>query len=53
MTWAMLFYTATPSLHVNRYVVFSVFPDMTYYVVLNATWNLFTLESVGVYDTAI
>ena len=44
---------ATPCLHVNRSVVVSVFPDQTYYVVLNATWNLFTVESVGIFDTGI
>ena len=43
----------TPTLHVNRTVVISVHPDKTYWIVLNCTWNLFTIENVGVYESKL
>ena len=44
---------ATPSLHINRTVVLAVYPDSTYWVVLNCTWNLFTIENLGVTETCL
>jgi len=34
-------------------IVISVFPDKTYWVVLNCTWNLFTIENLGVYESGL
>jgi len=42
---------STPSLHVNRSVVLTVLPSKIYWVVLQCTWNVFTLESIGVSDS--
>ena len=39
---------STPSLHVNRSVILTVVPDAVYWVVLQCTWNVFTLENIGV-----
>ena len=44
---------ATPSLHINRTVVLAVYPDFTYWVVIHCTWNLFTIENLGVTDTCL
>ena len=44
---------ATPNLHVSRSIVISVFPDRTYWIVLNSTWNLFTIENIGVYESKL
>ena len=42
---------STPSLHVNRTVVITVLPDTVYWIVLQCTWNLFTLENIGLYKS--
>jgi hypothetical protein len=43
----------TPSLHVNRTVVLAIYPDATYWAVIHCTWNLFTVENLGVYETRL
>ena len=44
---------ASPSLHVNRSVVITVMSDHMYWIVLQCTWNVFTLENMGVsYDSS-
>lgn len=40
--------TSKPSLHANLPVVVTVLSDKVYWVVLQCTWNLSTLENVGV-----
>jgi len=42
---------STPSLHVNRSVVLTVLPNKIYWVVLQCTWNVFTLENISVFDS--
>jgi len=44
---------AEPSVHINRTVVLAVYPDTTYWVVIHCTWNLFTIENIGVTDTCL
>jgi hypothetical protein len=44
---------ARPSLHINRTVVLAVYPDSTYWAVIHCTWNLFTVESLGMVDTCL
>jgi hypothetical protein len=44
---------ATPSLHVNRSIVLGCFQNFTYWIVLHCTWNLFTIENVGVYESRL
>jgi len=39
---------ASPALHLNRSVVLAVRPDHIYWVVLQCTWNAFTVENMGV-----
>ena len=39
---------ASPALNVNRSVILAVLPDKIYWVVLQCTWNAFTLENMGV-----
>jgi len=38
---------AAPSVHVNRTVAVAVFPDTTYWVVINCRWNTFVFENFG------
>jgi len=38
---------ASPSVHVNRTIAVAVFPEITYWVVLNCRWNSFVLENFG------
>jgi len=38
---------ASPSVHVNRTIAVAVFPEITYWVVLNCRWNAFVLENFG------
>ena len=42
---------ASPALNVNRSVILAVLPDKIYWVVLQCTWNAFTLENMGVSDS--
>jgi hypothetical protein len=42
-----------PALHVNRTVVVSVLPYCSYYAVLQCTWNTFTLEALGVFQSGL
>ena len=41
---------ATPALHVNRTIVLRLTPRRTYWVVLQCTWNQFTLEGMGDFE---
>jgi len=43
---------ATPALHVNRTIVLRLTLSRTYWVVLQCTWNLFTLEGMGEFELA-
>ena len=38
---------SAPSVHVNRTIAIAVFPEITYWVVLNCRWNSFLLENFG------
>lgn len=42
-----------PALHVNRTVVVSVLPYSSYYAVLQCTWNTFTLEALGIFQSGL
>jgi len=44
---------ATPTVHVNRTVAVAVFPEMTYWVVLNCRWNAFVFENFGWFDSSL
>ena len=44
---------ASPSLHINRTIVLAIYPDSTYWAVIHCTWNLFTIENLGVMDTCL
>jgi len=44
---------STPSLHINRSVVLSVRPTKVYWVVIQCTWNVFTIENLGVYESCL
>ena len=43
--------STAPSLHVNRSVVVAVFPSNVYWVVIQCTWNLFTVEFFGSFSS--
>ena len=43
----------TPSLHSNRSVALLILPQITYWVVLNCTWNRFKLEDFDIYDSLL
>ena len=42
-----------PSVHVNRTVTVAVFPDTTYWVVLNCRWNTFVFENFGTFTSRL
>ena len=44
---------ATPTVHVNRTIAVAVFPEMTYWVVLNCRWNAFIFENFGWFDSGL
>ena len=44
---------AAPSVHVNRTVAIAVFPDTTYWVVLNCRWNTFVFEHFGYFSSRL
>ena len=44
---------ATPTVHVNRTIAVAVFPEMTYWVVLNCRWNAFVFENFGWFDSGL
>ena len=41
------------SLHNNRTVAVSIFPDVSYFVVCHCTWNSMTFENMGCFETGI
>jgi len=41
---------ASPSVRVNRTVAVAVFPDTTYWIVLNCRWNTFVFENFGCFQ---
>ena len=43
----------TSALHTNRTIVLQVMPSQVYYVVLNCSWNVVTIEYFGTYDIAL
>ena len=42
-----------PSLHVNRSVVVAILPHQAFWIALQCTWNVFTVENLGVYSTKL
>ena len=44
---------ATPSRHSNRSVALLILPQITYWVVLNCTWNRFKLEDLDMYESLL
>jgi len=44
---------AAPSVHVNRTVAVAVFPDTTYWVVLNCRCNTFAFENYGFFNSTL
>ena len=42
---------ASPSVRVNRTVAVAVFPDTTYWIVLNCRWNTFVFENFGCFSS--
>ena len=42
--------SSLPSLHINRSVVLSTLPDRICWIVMRSSWNVFTLENVGISD---
>ena len=44
---------AAPCVYVNRTVAIAVFPDTTYWVVLNCRWNTFVLENFGCFTSRL
>ena len=44
---------ASPTVHVNRTITVSVFPDTTYWIVLNCRWNTFVFENFGCFSSGL
>ena len=44
---------AAPSVHVNRTAVIAVFPETTYWIVLNCRWNTFLFENFGCFSSCL
>ena len=44
---------AAPSVHVNRTVAITVFPENTYWIVLNCQWNMFVFENFGHFSSGL
>jgi len=44
---------ASPSVHVNRTVAVSVFPDTTYWIVIKCQWNTFVFKNFGCFSSSL
>ena len=44
---------AAPSVHVNRTVAVAVYPDTTYWIVLNCHWNTLLFENYGCFKSGL